>query len=849
MKEFRDTLFSIQDSQKKLIKEYQILIEEYESHDLIRENEVIRQKLEEYKLRVNSLQAKLKQMETENGGLRQALTEQMIDEKMNMIGVSREKVNTYFGTKQGAHMNRLEAVEYKVKNDLQQLYDRAQRHLGDSKEQITAKLEAVSTELEQRLWHHRQQLADTEKRIHHDSTSALDQLAAEDISEETMQRRIKQNQIEMKIGLNWINKIGILLIIFGVGAAFKFSYSTWFNGYMKGSAFFLLGALMLAGGEWLFRKGRGTFALGLLGGGISVLYGSIFYSYFLLEIIGIYTGLGLSVLVTVAAALLSLRYQSRTICSLALVGGYLPLFSYMQAFGLQGNAVYIAMFYLLLLNGFMLLISVRKRWVIVNYISFLLNAPSMLALISRGESESISMIYAIITFLMYLGITLWYPFKYRSKLSWWDFSLLALNTIISCGTLYTLLADAKLNDFKGLLALIFCLVYMALGRLAFKYLEQEKEARLLFYGTSLTFALLMIPFQFGIQWVALGWLIEGMILTIFGSRSLSKSLERVGWGIVGLCLCAFILTDLGNYLFMDREHFALKYSSISIGLLLISLYYAYRHREKEAFLSHKRWEITIISVSKYVALVNLWFYLLYELNQVYRLIVPQDFAQYGFYRTLLIAFITILLAYSVTKVNVLYDQFVKYYSLSLNMVGYFLCICVTLFIPTLQSDYSQNTLSHYLALFILIGFNVFVFLSGRDLLMTLIRREFKNIELYSTILGVYLLGILTAFLSIQFRLGDVALVFSLMYLLLAISYIMYGFRNKYVYIRRMGLGLTLFSTGKMLLYDLSYLTTGSKIIAYFCFGLLLLAISYIYQRVSSKMGEHHEKETSVDSQG
>jgi hypothetical protein len=152
-------------------------------------------------------------------------------------------------------------------------------------------------------------------------------------------------------------------------------------------------------------------------------------------------------------------------------------------------------------------------------------------------------------------------------------------------------------------------------------------------------------------------------------------------------------------------------------------------------------------------------------------------------------------------------------------------------------------------LFILIGFNVFVFLSGRDLLMTLIRREFKNIELYSTILGVYLLGILTAFLSIQFRLGDVALVFSLMYLLLAISYIMYGFRNKYVYIRRMGLGLTLFSTGKMLLYDLSYLTTGSKIIAYFCFGLLLLAISYIYQRVSSKMGEHHEKETSVDSQG
>lgn len=84
----------------------------------------------------------------------------------------------------------------------------------------------------------------------------------------------------MKIGLNWINRLGILLLILAVGAGFRYSYSTWFNDYMKGSAFFLLGAIMLGGGEWLFRKGRGAFALGLIGGGVSVLYGSVFYSYF-----------------------------------------------------------------------------------------------------------------------------------------------------------------------------------------------------------------------------------------------------------------------------------------------------------------------------------------------------------------------------------------------------------------------------------------------------------------------------------------------------------------------------------------------------------------------------------------
>ncbi|MNI73332.1 hypothetical protein D3C73_1293330 [compost metagenome] len=66
---------------------------------------------------------------------------------------------------------------------------------------------------------------------------------------------------------------------------------------------------------------------------------------------------------------------------------------------------------------------------------------------------------------------------------------------------------------------------------------------------------------------------------------------------------------------------------------------------------------------------------------------------------------------------------------------------------------------------------------------------------------------------------------------------MFGFRRRYVYIRRFGLALSLLATGKLLLYDLTLLNTGSKIIAYFSFGLCLLGISYLYQRVSARMEE------------
>lgn len=158
----------------------------------------------------------------------------------------------------------------------------------------------------------------------------------------------------------------------------------------------------------------------------------------------------------------------------------------------------------------------------------------------------------------------------------------------------------------------------------------------------------------------------------------------------------------------------------------------------------------------------------------------------------------------------------------------------------------QNTFIDYLALIVLIGFNVLIFNTGRDLLMAYIRGQYKNFEWYPTILAIYFLAVLAAFLNVQFQLGDVGFVISLVFLVVAVSYILYGFKKRYVYVRRIGLGLTLLSTGKLFLYDLTFLTETSKILAYFCFGFILLGISYIYQKVSSKQSEQEEAEKIVN---
>jgi len=418
--------------------------------------------------------------------------------------------------------------------------------------------------------------------------------------------------------------------------------------------------------------------------------------------------------------------------------------------------------------------------------------------------------------------------------------------------LYYLFAKAGLQDYRGLLALVFCCVYVFLGKFIEKNMQREKATLLLFYATSLTFAVLMIPFQFGVAGLSMGWLIEGVLLIVYGKLNSFKPLEKTGWGIYMLCLGSFVLLDIGgllpffNFTDFNSLSFVVKYTAITVSTFIVASFYGFIWRKKLPESSAiGQLEMGALALFKLGTWINCWLYLFVQIERLYTDWVPIQFVHYEFYEAMLVASMTIALAYTSMKIPVLYDRMIKYYSLTLYAIGYLICFYITLTIPTLELQFEQNSVFAYISLVVLISFHFLLYFSARDFLIAFIRRQYKSVELYPLIMGCYLLGVLTAFLNVQFHLGDVGLVFSLLYLVLAIAYIMYGFARKYVWIRRLGLGLVLFSTGKLFLFDLSFLSKGSKIFAYFSFGLLLLAISFIYQQVSNRLGaQSHAAEQS-----
>jgi uncharacterized membrane protein len=829
-------LIDLQKELEKLVTEYKDIVREYQSSDFIRENSRLEKELSSLRQTYQETDKKYEQLLKENADLKAALREQIIDEKLNIIKVSRQKLHTYFAVKGVAADNSLTRVENKFRERLNRLHQQVQKTPFHDKEEFLRQIVSLSEQLQKRIQERRKELERERLAFYGSATEALETLANETVSEKQMQSRMKQNEIEVKIGLNWFNRIGILLILFGVGAAFRYSYALWFTDHMKGIVFYLLGIFILSGGEWFHRKGKQSFATGLISGGIAILYSSTFFSYFLLHIIGQYTAVLFTLLISLTAVLLSLRYQSRTICTLGLVGGYFPLYSYMLSYGFFDISYLGAMAYLLVLNLSVLLLSFRQRWNVLNYFSFFLHLPSYMVLAWANPQYGQSIAYAFLFFLLYLTVTLAYPLLHKLALWKADVALLALNTVFSCLAIYLLLEAAGWQLYHGLLALVFSLSYLFLARFTQKATDEQVTVTL-FYVTSLTFAVLMIPFQFGVQWISLGWLVEGTLLIVFGYMHDIRRMERAGWIVFGLCLAAFMVFDFNYVLtpYSAVNHFHVKYFFVTLGLLLTLTVYIAQKKNTSGILGD------YLTPYKYLVLVNLWFYLIYSVNSFYNHIIPFH-NLYHFYQVILLSAITFITGYIYKKIPLLDDTGVRVFSSILFVLGCLAVFYANWSVPVLSTG-PEHTVAEISALIILIQYNLLVLVVVREAALSTIRLRYMSLELYPLLVSIWLLTNTTAFLTVQFRLSTVNLTISVVYLLLAAAFTYYGLVKRFIYIRRFGLGLALFATAKLFLYDLSYLSPLSKIFAYFSFGLVLIAISYIYQRLERGWEEtHHAKD-------
>jgi len=631
--------------------------------------------------------------------------------------------------------------------------------------------------------------------------------------------------MEMKIGIRVVSIIGVLLILMGVvlGLNYTFTYLLQSN-LIKSIAAYSIGLLLLGGGELSNRRNKNIVSTGLCAGGIAVLFATTAVSYFNLDVLSAPAAVLACVIIAALALLFSIRYDSQLIAIFAVVGGHLPMTA------LEGTPVmlYSGMVYFLLLNLFVLLLAVKKRWQVLKYFSLILSAQSTSVLIGlEGMRFTVANIaYIAANFLLYMGIILVNPLLNKSLLRASDTVLLALNTLAGCGFIYWVLGRSGQDAFNGLMALGFCVFYFAMAKVLGRLLREDAGTRGLFYATSAAFLALGIPLQLESGLITMGWVIEGVALCAFGIAARRKWYRRCGVVLFSLGAAHFVFIDL-MFLWMEGDPlFPWRFGIMAAGasILLATLKITYRD---QAFWQGKgtAW----VRVFQYAVLLFDWFYLLYMSWYLYRYVVRPN-------STLWLQLACFLVTWGwaalMRHLPVLRDKAVRVTGLLLCGLGLF-CLFACNFMWYNMFGTPYFGVLHFVALAV---FNLLGMAVAWDLLRTITKWNPGFREWWPLLTAVTSLILAVQLIQIHPNVRFGSMLVSFVVLAFAVGLIVLGFARRFSYARRFGLALTLLAVAKLFLFDLVFLESWQRILSYFVFGAALIAISFVYQQFALRLG-------------
>jgi uncharacterized membrane protein len=176
------------------------------------------------------------------------------------------------------------------------------------------------------------------------------------------------SHFEALVGGNWLLMIGIFAIVLGCLYFLKQVFDNrWIGDIGRVLIGSLSGLAFLYAGERFQKKGYKLYGQAIAGGGISILYLSLYASFNFYSLLPQAWALFLMALVTAAASLLSTRYSSKTLAVLGVLGGILTPYwlstDTNNQIGLLG--------YLIILDSGMGLVALWRGWPFLNVLSFI----------------------------------------------------------------------------------------------------------------------------------------------------------------------------------------------------------------------------------------------------------------------------------------------------------------------------------------------------------------------------------------------------------------------------------------------------------------------------------------------
>ncbi|HEU4413519.1 MAG TPA: DUF2339 domain-containing protein, partial [Candidatus Angelobacter sp.] len=358
----------------------------------------------------------------------------------------------------------------------------------------------------------------------------------------------QSSDLEGTIGKLWLNRIGIVAILFGVAYFLKYAFdSGWIGPGGRVAIGLIAGIAVVLWSESFRRKGSAAFSYSLKAVGIGILYLSLWAASQYFHLVPASAAFVAMILVTASTITLALTQDAEILAVYAMIGG----FSTPALVSTGENHEIILFSYLCLLDLAILAMVSFKPWrriVWGSLVGTLTLGFGWAAAFYDSTERPVTVLFAAIFFAIFALVPLVTPLT-RSR---WHrgFSLTLtmlplVNAALFFLTLYAMYAQetVTLTWYALALAAVYLLLSSQFKRRSDGEPDVAKVINLLHIAIAIAFITIAIPLKLNQHWITIGWLVESAVLLWVAVKTRTDLLRYFAGCTLALGVCRLLFYD------------------------------------------------------------------------------------------------------------------------------------------------------------------------------------------------------------------------------------------------------------------------------------------------------------------
>ncbi len=675
-----------------------------------------------------------------------------------------------------------------------------------------------------------------------------------------------KTNFEQFIGEKLISIVGIAILVLGIFFTVKWAIDKeLINDAGKVLIGLLSGTILIATAHRLSKNYR-AFSSILAGGGIAVLYFSIYEAYQSYHLFSQIAAFAIMILITILSLILSVFYDKKELAIIALVGGFCTPFFVSNS---SGN--YQVLFtYMLILNIGMFCLAYFKKWNLINIISYgftILIFGAWLANsydITKGHNAG-GFLFATFFYVVFFGMNIIYTLRYKTKFAALEIGLLLSNSGMYLGVGLFFLSSIHEAAYQGVFTISLSIFNFIFAYLFYKKNTVDKNLIYLLIGLVLTYLSLTGPIQLEGNYITLFWTCEMIILYWLGLKSGISIIKNSSVVILLLTLISLSMDWQNNYLSVTVNKYPFFFNKAFItGAIVIASLFLKRKLIKSDTDEHLLWRILPTTFYRYATEIILailiymvgFLELQYQTDHTWR--IPEFSAVILWLYQYI--FMAGLLLYSFKKKPLSLQRVVVIVSLFLTLLYMAANVCIAQLrnLHLTQSSVGLLYVWHYLIpLFAL--FNIALITNFVNKNYSVKSSTFKYTAWLLTTAFVYIVSCEVIHIWVVclhepgFSLWDskakaIKIALPILWSVCSLALMLIGMRRKIKTLRIISLSLFTLTILKLFIYDISNVSQGGKIAAFIILGVILLLVSFMYQKIKGLFIEEENNHTQNNSQ-